>query len=244
MAAKKKSVTDIAYDKLLEMIISGELEAGKKIPPENELKDIFNVSRNTIRTVLNRLNVLGVLETRRGEGTYVKQMGAEIPFNTFLPPALMSTHNLLDIIEFRKGVEIESARLAAIHATEEDIKALKRCLRSVDKNLKDPVKEEADSHYAYSTMDFHLQIAIASKNELFAKLLELIKYMISTRMYGFLEYESNVTDSRFYHKLIFECIVNKKPDEAAFLMERHMVLLIQHVGEYSKYINEQQVASN
>ncbi len=224
----KRNVTDTAYDQLLDMIVHGTLKPGERLPSENELKNQLNVSRNTLRTVLNRLNVLGVLETRRGDGTYVRPFGLEMPLNTYLPSALMSANDLVDMIAFRKGFECESARQAAIHATDEDIELLRRLLPYVHQN-------EADDRYAYSSLDFHIQIAVASKNNLFVKMLELIKYMISSKLNRFLEFESDVSESGFYHQMIFECIANHKPEEAAYLMERHMTLLLKHVHDYSDY---------
>lgn len=230
MAELKRNVTDTVYDQILKLIVQGEIKEGDRIQSENELKDTFGVSRNTIRTVLNRLNVLGVLETRRGEGTFVKRIGNDVHLNTFIPAILINSNDLMGLLEFRKGIEVASARLAAVNATPEGLIELEKCLHSVE-------KEEIDNHeFAQSTIDFHLQIAILSKNEMFIKLLELIKYILTSKMERFLYFEPNATDSTYYHEMIYNCIKAGKPEEAAYMMDRHMVLLLDRIDDYRVYI--------
>lgn len=72
MAEVKKNTADRVYENLFHMLVSGDYAPGDRIPSEHELKERFNVSRNTIRAALNRMNALGIIETRQGDGTYLK----------------------------------------------------------------------------------------------------------------------------------------------------------------------------
>lgn len=232
MDGNKKSVTDKVYDDLLNMILKGDMKPDEKIPSENELKDHFGVSRNTIRAVLNRLNVLGVVETRRGEGTFVRGIGTEVYLNNFVPSILTNSSDLMGIMAFRRGIETASARLAAINATDEDIEDLSKYFDELRG------KEVSKHDFATMTSSFHARVAIASKNQLFVNLMELIKLIITSKMESFLYYKPNVADSSFYHRMVFECIKAHKPDEAAYLMDQHMALLLERVEDYLDFLAE------
>ena len=64
------------------------------------------------------------------------------------------------------------------------------------------------------------------------RILELIRWIITSRMADFLVYKPNVADSSYYHYMIFRCIKQRKPEEAAFMMDCHMKLLIQRVESF------------
>ena len=194
MAEVKKYTTDRVYEDLFHLLMNGNYAPGDKLPSENELKQRFNVSRNTIRAALNRMNVLGIIETHQGDGSYLKGFGTDLYLNSFVPSILSNTEDLMGLMEFRRGVEVSSARLAAIHAS--------------------------------------TKIAVASKNDMLVRILELIRWIITSRMADFLVYKPNVADSSYYHYMIFRCIKQRKPEEAAFMMDCHMKLLIQRVESF------------
>ena len=215
------NITDSVYRQILEQIIAGRYRPGDRIPTENELKETFNVSRNTIRAALNRLNTLGILETRRGDGTYVCKPSMGMYINSFIPAMLINEDSFLEILEFRRAIEIAATRMAAERADENDIKALQHYL---DISLS-----------AGNNIDFHVQIAKASKSQIFASMMELIKYIMTSKMVDFLQFTRNDRNSSFYHYMILECIKRQKPDEAAFMMEKHMNELVNSV---TRYLNE------
>lgn len=72
MAEVKKYTTDRVYEDLFHLLMNGNYAPGDKLPSENELKQRFNVSRNTIRAALNRMNVLASLKPIRGMGPILK----------------------------------------------------------------------------------------------------------------------------------------------------------------------------
>lgn len=222
----KTSITDRIYEELFNMLFSGSYAPGDRIPSENELKQKFNVSRNTIRAALNRMNVLGIIETRQGDGTYLKGMGINAYLNTMVPSVMANKDDLLGLLSFRRGVEVASARLAAINATEEDLRDMRDYFAALHS------KDVESTEYASMTSSFHNKIALASKNQLLKDMLQIIGWIITAKMADFLVYKPNVADSSYYHYMIFRCIQQRKPDEAAFMMDCHMKLLIETVEEY------------
>ena len=224
------TVADMVYEKLFKQIIAGRYKPGEKIPPENELREEFKVSRNTLRTALNKLNALGILETRRGDGSYVKQFGMQSYLNTFIPAMMINENSLMDLMQLRKAIEVAAARLAAERADQEDIENLTRYYQ---------ISTEAGENmkiYAETTVDFHYQIAVASKNQIFTTMMEMIKFILTSKMENFLIYSRNDRNSTYYHFMILESIKNHKPEEASYLMDQHMNFLVEQVHIYDDYV--------
>lgn len=228
MAENKKSAVDQVYEDIFHLIVDGGYAPRDKLPSENELRQQFNVSRNTIRAALNRLRALGIVETQKGGGTHLCGFGTHVYLNAFVPSILSVSHDLLGLMMFRRGIEVSSARLAAMNATRQDLQKMEEYFEYLKRDT------VSTNEFAESTSDFHVKIAIASKNELLVQILENIKWIITAKMSDFLIYKPDVADSSYYHYMIFRCIKHRKPEEAAFMMDRHMDLLIARVEDYLK----------
>ena len=217
------TLVEQVYNQLLKMIIRRELKPGDRLPSEMVLCDQMGVSRNTLRAALNKLDALGFTVSRQGGGTYVKEVDSDVYLNFFVPALLTHNVNLLEVMQFRKGIEVEAARLAAANATDEDIAELSELLEHCKKNL------DEMERFAQSNTDFHTAVAKASHNMMFKKMMEIIRMMILTEMQNFLVAQGEDVDSTFYHEMVLRCIIEGKPEEAAFFMERHLTLVIKRV---------------
>ena len=122
---KKESAVDKLCSILREQILSGTWRTNEKIPTEHELAERFGLNRMTVRAALQRLNALGILETRVGDGTYVRAFDfTDLIAN--ISNFYTSMELLDDVWEFRKIVEGGSARLIIDNGTEEDLAELRR----------------------------------------------------------------------------------------------------------------------
>lgn len=214
------------YEELLNMITREKYKPGDRLPSEIVLCERFSVSRNTLRAALNKLHVLGLTETRQGGGTYVKEVDSDVYLNFVMPALLTSNVNLLEAMEFRRGIEVEAARLAAENASDEDIKELQRYLEGCKENL------ESMMAFENANTNFHFAIAKASQSKMFMRMEAIIHQMISTVMQEYLSEQGADIDSTFYHEMVMRCIIEHKPDEAAYFMDRHMQFLVERVRRY------------
>ena len=73
---KPKRISDQVFDQLRELIFRGELKPGDKVMPERELSAVLNVSRTSVREAINKLAVMGLLEQKQGQGTFVRNLGS------------------------------------------------------------------------------------------------------------------------------------------------------------------------
>lgn len=226
-APMANSLTEQIYDALLQMIIEEKYKPGDRLPSENELSDKFQVSRNTVRTAINKLNVLGFCETKHGGGTFMKAIGGDAYLNFFMPALLVDSNDLIDVMEFRRGIECQAVKLAAVRATKEDIRILSTIIEQCEKSLGDMER------FAYFNTNYHAQIAKASHNKMFEKMMEIVRSIIMTKMQDFLVTQGHDIDSHFYHTVILQCIINQKPDEAALMMDKHLTLVVDRVRDYN-----------
>ena len=152
---KRYSLSQQVVDRLEELISSGHFKVGEKINSESELMAMFNVSRNTLREAVHALTVVGVLEVKQGDGTYVRSS------NRFYASMKKEydTVSLDDIKETRNALEITMANLAAKNATDEDILNIEEALNN-RRMLKNRSRENTKTD-----MEFHLRIARASHNK-------------------------------------------------------------------------------
>ena len=186
------SLVEQTYNRLLDMIIKKEYRPGDRLPSEMVLCEEFEVSRNTLRAALNKLAALGFTETRKGGGTYVKVVDSDVYLNFFVPALLTHNVSLLEMMRFRKGIEVEAARQAAKEATPEDIEQLRGLLNRC-RELNEDV-----AAFASADTEFHTCIAKASGNKMLEKITEIIWVMILSEMKNFLVAQGETIDSLFY----------------------------------------------
>lgn len=230
---KKENRSEAVYKALLQMILKGDYKVGDRIPSENDLTEVYGCSRNTIRGAIKRLDALGVVESRQGGGTFIRNISTDFALNMFIPSIMVGVDDLMNLMTFRRGIEVTAARLAALRASPEDLAEMKADI--------DQMEQQINNYegYAVVTSQFHNMIAKASRNEILRTILEIIHWIITSKMADFNEFRRDNSDSFNYHKLIYTAISMHKPDEAAYLMDRHMETLIDRVHAYNDYIQEQ-----
>jgi DNA-binding FadR family transcriptional regulator len=161
-ASHRPALAEEITDKLREMIHSGEWPLQQKIPAEPELMAGLGVSRGTLREAIKALAHSGMLEVRRGDGTYVRAT-SEI---SGAAQRMYKDHTQVHILEVRVGLDTQAARLAARNATAEHVAAM-RALMDV---RRDAWNSEDYSAWAQADWDFHLLVAQASGNPLLHEL--------------------------------------------------------------------------
>ncbi len=222
-----KDLITTVYNDLLEAITNGTYASGERLPSENELKDRYGVSRNTVRSAINRLATLGVIETRRGDGSYVRRQGIDTMLRTAMPILALQKYDLLSILKFRKALEVEAVRIAADKAEIQDLVILRRLMRQMRQS------EHDMTQFSVYDAAMHKQLARASHNELFISMLDIVQHILTNDMEKLLVEQGTDIDSIFYHERIIECIEIHKPDEAAFFMRQHLNAVISRIEQKS-----------
>ena len=164
---RKVTLSDQVCKAIKEKIKEGQWAEGEKIPSENELAEAFGVNRLTVRNALQKLNAVGIVETRAGEGTYVRQFDILEYINEMSD--LVTTPEMLDgVMDFRRCIELECGRLAIERASEEDISELEKAYRHYKEvaETRTPFEDHMNA-LINADLDFHMQVCRMSKNSLF-----------------------------------------------------------------------------
>ena len=183
MAAIKKiarsGVSDQVYAQLKDNVLNGAWQPGEKIPSENQLVTLFGVSRASIRMAIQRMITLGLLESRVGDGTYVREFTPGGYINEVVSMA-MRPEDQIEVMEFRKALETEALRLAVRRATDEDLDQLEALYLRARKAFKEL---DLDTYYK-EDMQFHLKIFQMSKNSIFTATIQTLGDVLFPHFYS------------------------------------------------------------
>ena len=157
---------DRAADQLLEMVISGGLEPGERLPPERELCGHLGVSRTVVREALNLLEARGLISIEHGRGAVVSGGSPQAVRDTLGLLLRVQPKTLWELLEIRKILEVEVAGLAAERAGPDDVEAM---LLQIDK-MKESI--DAPEGYVDADVEFHALLARATRNEVLLTMLE------------------------------------------------------------------------
>lgn len=215
---KRKSLSTVVFESLLEQIRSGKLGRGEQLPTEAELCDRYEVSRTVIREAVARLRSEGLVIPRQGKGVFV----SEAPLTSYSIPDqdLRALSQTIQLLELRLAVEVEAAGLAAERRSPAEAATIRAEMERVDA----APATEAPVHYDY---DFHLTIARATQNP---QIVDFLTYLSSTlvpRMQlshlladGLQEgYFARIHDE---HAAIVTAIEARAPDTARQAMRLHL----------------------
>lgn len=158
-------LTEAAIRQIREMIATGDLIPGAKLPPETDLAAGLGASRNTVREAVRGLVTAGVLDVRRGDGTYVTSLRPELLLEGIGAAAeLMAEDFSLELVQVRRILEPAATAMAALKVDEETLNELQMLLDRMRAAESDEVLVEIDS-------DFHAVVAAASGNATLASML-------------------------------------------------------------------------
>lgn len=222
---RRKRLSDRIADDILAMItIEKKFQPGDKLPNEIELSEELDISRTTLREAIRILVTNGILEIKRGKGTYVKE-------NINLSETMQSLHDLSnarinakDLYEMRLIFEPEAAYYATIRASDAE---LKRIL-DYGKQIEERIQRNEDRTDV--EQKFHQSIAKATHNEFMDKLMPVIYQAIDKGVLLSQQDESVALDTLRDHQMIMEFMEARNPEGARSAMKIHILRAMKDLG--------------
>ncbi|MET4134795.1 FadR/GntR family transcriptional regulator [Pseudarthrobacter sp. PvP090] len=211
------TVTDEAILKIKEMILDGRLTAGERLPPEKELSEQLGLSRSSLREAVKALEIIRVLDVRRGDGTYVTSLEPRLLSEAmaFIVDLHQDT-SVLELFEVRRILEPAAASIAASRISADQLALLRASMATV---REDTSVEELVSH----DLEFHRIIAHASGNSYLASLLDgLSSGTVRARVWRGLTEERAVARTVDEHAAIVEALARGDGDLARALLTVHI----------------------
>ncbi|WP_047154801.1 FadR/GntR family transcriptional regulator [Aneurinibacillus tyrosinisolvens] len=216
--------TEEVVQKIKEFVLTGELKPGDQFLAERELAKQLSVSRSSLREGLKVLSGMGLIEITP-RGTYVKK--AELG-DVMEPLMMVMSQNVEDVfmlLEARKILESEAARLAAIRADDVNLAVLRELTERLKKETEAGIfTEEAD-------LNFHSQIVILSKNKVLIHLMHVVESLVKTHYVTIREKMMSKVAETFsmQHINIYEAINARDPELAAFHVKEHIDFTIEQL---------------
>lgn len=203
-------------EKLLSLILSGEWKAGDRIHPERELSQELGVGRASLREALKALELIGMVESRVGDGTFVCErfMFLSRPLLWAIVGDKMT--EIDELVESRTVLECEIAGFAASRATAEDIAAIERQLNQMKAGVGDA------NVLLDSDLQFHLAIARAGHNQILFNAVEMIRSLMYQWMLVTLHVPGVSARVIAQHEAILKAITKRNAEAAREAMRSHL----------------------
>ncbi len=216
--ARDRTLSDSVYERVLAMIVDGEIPVGAKLPTEHKLCDQLAVSRPVLRQALKQLREDKVIVSRQGSGSYVSRRpdGAVLDF-----APVGSIADIQRTFEFRAAIEGEAAYLAAERRSEADLARLSAALTELDRCVREgELGVNADE-------DFHAAVCRASDNQYFLAARTSMKSNILTGMnltrnLSLTKPQTRLELVQKEHYEIFDAIKRRDSDDARIKMRNHV----------------------
>ena len=207
--------TEIAR-RLVEFLLSGGLEPGDQIPSERQLAEAFGVGRSAMREALKSLALLGLLEVRHGDGTYLRRADATLLPTVIEWGLLLGEQRTMDLVEARQKIEAVIAGLAAERRNDEDVADLRRLLQRMEQMGRD------HAGFVDADVAFHLRLAEAARNTALREILSSVQALLRAWIRRVIASAESTETSYREHVPIFDAVERGDPAAAAAAMEAHM----------------------
>jgi GntR family transcriptional regulator, transcriptional repressor for pyruvate dehydrogenase complex len=210
-------VSEIAR-RLVDYLLSGGIEPGARIPSERQLAEAFGVGRSAVREAIAALTLIGLIEVRHGDGTYLKR-----PESPLLPQVvewglLLGEQRTVDLVEARQKIEVIIAGLAALRRTEDDVADLALILGRMEREA----RESGDAiAFVDADVEFHLRLADTARNSALRDVLSSIQALLRAWI-GRVTAEGNRDVSYAEHVPVLEAVRARDAEAAERAMEAHM----------------------
>ncbi|HDL85049.1 MAG TPA: FadR family transcriptional regulator [Candidatus Acetothermia bacterium] len=207
-------------EQILSAIKQGLYKPDDKLPPERVLADEMGVSRNSIREALSALQVLNIIESRAGDGTYVKKMVGNINIESQILPILEESENPFRIFEARNILEMGVVELAIDTATAEALGQLEKVLD----NMRECAHAGDYDGYLTTNLNFHLAIASATENPIIESTMSFLWSTTSQQLLNKTlkrYWQEKFASSVEIHEHIFTAIRDKNKELAHQAVRRH-----------------------
>ncbi len=214
------TTTEEVIFQLREMIHRGELRPGDRLPPERDLAKLLGVSRPTLRDGIRSLAAVGVLQPRRGAGTFVVKAEGSPVLDSNPLRLMASLHGFTpnEMFEARKSLEMAIAGLAAERATGDQMASMSEEIAEMFASLDDP------EQFLVHDMRFHQTVAAASGNRILTSLMNMVATILFDVRRKTVKRAKDLKESAEMHRTIYRAIRKRNAEAASEAMRDHLML--------------------
>lgn len=211
----RESLVDRLAGEIRSSINAGDYTLGERLPTIMEMARRFRVGHPTVREALKKLEATGVVEIRHGSGVYVTRT-QDVLMVASAYSGKVTKKLLLDLIQARAPIEMQSVALATKNATADDFEEMRRLLKTAGENL------DNDAVLNSVNMAFHRQIASASGNTVIAQLLDVMQDLFTDEQRLILGIFGSRKRDHKEHLSIFSALEQRQQSVAVERMRKHL----------------------
>ncbi|HIC89689.1 MAG TPA: FadR family transcriptional regulator [Anaerolineae bacterium] len=227
---RKVTLVESVMEQIIAQIKEGRLKPGDRLPSERELMSMMSVGRSTVREAIQGLAAMDLLESRPGQGTFVKEIKAQFPaeVDTRTLSASLQRKTRLQLLEARLLLETGIVTLAVERATSEKIQALAEVL---DRYVASAQAGDWETNYEVHRQ-FHRTLGVMTENDILLKLLDSLLSMIPPSIVM-----KHVQDPAIralemeLHRAIFEAVKAGDVEKAREAIAKHMASEQEQIAE-------------
>ncbi len=214
---QRVNAVEQVFEQMRSLLIDQTWSAGDKLPSENELSETFGVSRMTIRQAMQKLKALGLIETRTGSGSYVREVSPEDALQDLIPLMYIGSPSQEHVFQFREMIDSESVRIATPLLDKKALDRLEKILAQMNRAA------ASDDARTFSDLDlqFHTRIVELSGNPLMVKAYDILLHILEESMHSVIE-KMKYDPALDYHRRILDAMRAKDADLAESLMREHI----------------------
>ena len=203
--------------RLLDYLLSGQVSPGQKIPSERQLAEALAVGRGALREAIKSLSLLGLLEQRVGDGTYLSRSSSDLLPQVIEWGLLLGEKRLDDLLEARYHLEVMLSGWAATRRTEGQLARLREIIE-----LMRAAGDDDPDGYVRADITFHLELAACSGNTVLANVLTNIQSLLQAWASRVIHTAGETRTSLAMHEPILAAVEKGDAEEARRAMTLHM----------------------
>ena len=214
--ASRPTLTADISRKLVGHLMRGDWVGGERLPAERELCQRLGVGRASLREALKALEIMGMIETRLGDGTFVCNRSEFLSRPLLWAIMGSDAEGIRELVEARRLMEVEIAGLAAERATPEDMQILESYTTEMENAIGDP------ETFLEADLNFHLALGAAAHNRILINALQLIRNLMSQWIQNAIAKEGVATQVVKQHRDILFAVLRNNQSSARAAMQVHL----------------------
>lgn len=224
----KLSVANETVERIADMIRAGKYAPGDRLPSERSLAEQLKVGRTSVREAIRRLETMGLVESRHGLGTFVKDPSREVIQATLFPHSLATQETQEKLFDLREIIEVEAAARAAQRATADQIATMQKWLHRVETSI---AREDATG-LIVADVEFHRQIIIATGNDILINLMDSIVDLLREMRLDSTKIPQALPEIIAGHRMVMAAIEAHDSEAARQAMRDHLAIIRARVKNF------------
>lgn len=212
------TIVNMVIERITSAIANGQFKAGQRLPSEYELVEDLKVSRNSLREAMKILSAMGIIDIRRGDGTYICSQVNPNFFDSIVYSLIFESSTDEEIIELRQVLDEVTLKLAMKKCTQEDIIKLQENIDAMRYYFKEGnIAEAAKLDY-----DFHLTLLDVGKNQFLARIVKGVYQIFEKSIEKNIRTEELFAKADEHHQDIVECLINQDMAHVEHVVSRSL----------------------